>query len=186
MALISGFRKHLNLKSMLQRAQSRFDKIKSPVQPREFTLTNYLMSALALFKLKYESLLKFDQDTRQNDTIRANMEQLFGVLKVSYDTAMRKVLDLLDPAQLRPVFKALLAFVCYATITMRHLGTRRKVLSIGRKGHYAGRSWDNQAERVRVDLLEVKGRDEHPAKGCDGTRLDSHRDATSGLLGYGR
>ena len=101
---------------MLKLAKSRFDKIKSPVQPRKFTLTNYLMSALALFKLKYESLLKFDQDTRQNDTIRANMEQLFGVLKVPCDTAMRKVLDLLDPAQLRPVFKALLAFVQRAKI----------------------------------------------------------------------
>ena len=111
MAWISGFRKHLNRDSMLQLVKSRFEKIKSPVQAREFTLTDYLMSALTMFRLKYPSLLKFDRDTRQNNTIRANMEQLFGVLKVPCDTAMRKVLDFLDPAQLRPIFKALLAFV---------------------------------------------------------------------------
>ncbi len=79
MSWIPGFRKHLNVESMLKLAKAQFDKIKSPVQPREFTLTDYLMSALALFKLKYKSLLKFDRDTRQNDTIRANMERLFGV-----------------------------------------------------------------------------------------------------------
>ena len=101
----------MNVESMLKLAKAQFDIIKSPVQPREFTLTDYLMSALALFKLKYKSLLKFDRDTRQNDTIRANMERLFGVLKVPCDTAMQKVLDLMEPAQLRPVFKALLALV---------------------------------------------------------------------------
>ncbi len=39
------------------------------------------------------------------------MEQLFGVLKVPCDTTVRKVLVLLDPTQIRPVLKALLAFV---------------------------------------------------------------------------
>ncbi len=111
MALISGYWKHLNIDSLLQPVRSRSEIIVSPVQPREFTLTQYLMSALAMFRLKYPSLLKFDRDTRHNNTIRANMERLFGFLKVPSDTAMRKVLDLLEPAQLHPVFKALLAFV---------------------------------------------------------------------------
>ena len=111
MALISGFRKHVNIESLLQRVKSRFEKIESPVQTREFKLTDYLISALAMFRLKYSSLLKFDQDSCQNNTIRANMERLFGVLKMPGDTAMREVLDLLDPAQLRPIFKDLLAFV---------------------------------------------------------------------------
>ncbi len=98
-------------KSLLQLVKSRFEKIVSPVQTREFTLTHYLMSALAMFRLKYPFLLKFDRDTRQNNPIRAKREPRFGVLKVPFDTAMRKVLDWPEPARLRPLFKALLAFV---------------------------------------------------------------------------
>ena len=56
--LDSGFRNHLNLESMLQLVKSQFDKIELPVQPREFTLSHYLMSALASFKLIYNSLEK--------------------------------------------------------------------------------------------------------------------------------
>ncbi len=74
------------------------------------------MSAMAMFLLKYPSLLKFDRDTRQNNPIRANREPQFGVLKMPGDTAIRKVLDLQAPAQLRLLFKDLLAFVHRETI----------------------------------------------------------------------
>ena len=69
---------------------------------------------------------------------------------------------------------------------MRHLGHEAQDSLHRSWGAFFRTGWDGQAERERVDLLEVKGSDEHPAKGFDGSRRDRRRDAASGLLGSGR
>ena len=59
------------------------------------------MSGLAIFGLKYPSLLAFD-DVRNESRIRHNLRQLYGVEKAPCDTQLRTVLDLVDPEFLRP------------------------------------------------------------------------------------
>lgn len=69
------------------------------------TRTDCLMSAMAVFGMKYPSLLQFDNDC-EKASIRANIKKLYGVKKVPCDTYLRERLDDVDPQDLRPAFKA--------------------------------------------------------------------------------
>ena len=64
-------------------------------------LPNILMSAYAIFALKYPSLLCFEQ---QPEVERSNLQKLFGVDKVCSDAQMRRVLDEIDPDHLQALF----------------------------------------------------------------------------------
>ncbi len=73
-----------------------------------FTMSDTLSSALAMFSLKYSSLLHFDSDMRADaGTVRHNLKTLFGVAQAPCDTQIREILDPVDPALLRPAFRAL-------------------------------------------------------------------------------
>ena len=63
------------------------------------------MSGLAVFSLKYQSLLQFDQHANEEGTIRHNLRSLFGVRQAPSDSGLRKRLDDVDPRSLRPAFK---------------------------------------------------------------------------------
>jgi hypothetical protein len=67
-------------------------------------LVDALMSGLAVFGLKYPSLLKFDE-ARHETVIRSNLQSLYGVTQAPCDTQLRTILDAVDPAQLRPAFR---------------------------------------------------------------------------------
>ena len=66
------------------------------------------MSGLAVFGLKYPSLLKFDEE-RQEASVRHNLSRLYGVERALCDTQLREILDPVDPRQLQPAYKALFA-----------------------------------------------------------------------------
>jgi hypothetical protein len=62
------------------------------------------MSAIAMFSLKYPSLLQFDKSAHQEETIRHNLKTLYGIENAPCDTYMRERLDLIDPRDLRSGF----------------------------------------------------------------------------------
>jgi hypothetical protein len=64
------------------------------------------MSGLAMFGLKYPSLLKFDEAYQAEAVIRANLKMLYGVERAPCETQLRTILDPVDPAPLRPAFRA--------------------------------------------------------------------------------
>ena len=64
-------------------------------------LPDALLSAFAMFSLKDPSLLAFD--ARRTDE---NLKRLYGIGQVPSDTAMREILDPLDPDCLRPAFRS--------------------------------------------------------------------------------
>ena len=72
----------------------------------KISLTDVLMSGYAMFDLKDLSLLAFDE-RRCRDA--ANLERIYGISKVACDTQLRTVLDPVDPAALRPGFKAIVS-----------------------------------------------------------------------------
>jgi hypothetical protein len=72
---------------------------------RDFSIVECLMRASALFSLKSPSLLQFDKDSRTNETIKHNLKALFGVPSAPSDTQMRALLDLIDPQEIRGVYK---------------------------------------------------------------------------------
>jgi len=65
-------------------------------------LADVLMSAFALFSLKDASLLKFDERRRVSN---GNLERIYHVGRIPSDTYMREVLDEIDPADVKPLFK---------------------------------------------------------------------------------
>ena len=90
--------------ALLNQARRAFEKIPDPRRyGQQFSLTDVLMSGLAVFCLKYPSLLKFDEQ-RNEARIRANLKALYGVQQAPCDTQMRSVLDRVDPLELRAPF----------------------------------------------------------------------------------
>ncbi len=102
-------RKTLSKPGLLHVAHNSFKKIDDAVSGRGFTLPDYLMSALAVFSLKYPSLLAFDEAAHDEDKdrVRLNLESLYRVSNVPSDSGMRKRLDELDPRDIRGAFRKL-------------------------------------------------------------------------------
>jgi hypothetical protein len=99
-------RKALSAPGLLQEIRRCFAAVPDPRGPRhDIALEDALMAGLAVFGLKYPSLLQFDEAAGEA-VIRHNLRTLYGVVRAPCDTQLRKILDPLDPIQLRPAFRA--------------------------------------------------------------------------------
>jgi len=74
-----SFRKALNAPGLLNTARQCFDQIKDNNVSRGINLTDCLMSGLAIFGLKYPSLLQFDKN-RNDELVKPNLQTLLMVL----------------------------------------------------------------------------------------------------------
>jgi len=70
-------------------------------QNAKISLPDALMSGFAVFSLKDPSLLAFDE-RRATDS---NLKSIYGIAHVPGDTQVRTILDDVEPAGIRPVFK---------------------------------------------------------------------------------
>jgi hypothetical protein len=103
-------RKHLCIPGLLARARAQFDRLKDPKMGKTaFSLADCLMSGLALFGLKYPSLLQFDKDYHHVELVKHNIEKLYQVKAVPSDTYFRERLDEVEPKQLQKVMDRLIA-----------------------------------------------------------------------------
>ena len=66
------------------------------------------MSGLALFNLKFPSLLQYDKAVKEG-TLKKNLGKLFSIETPPSDTCMRQRLDELNPSHLRGAFKNIFA-----------------------------------------------------------------------------
>lgn len=102
--LPSSLNKWVSAPALLGQVRQAFKKIPDPRRyGQQFSLPDVLMSGLAVFSLKYPSLLKFDEQ-RNEARIRANLKALYGVQQAPCDTQMRSVLDRVDPIEIRAPF----------------------------------------------------------------------------------
>lgn len=96
--------KYLSAPALLGQVRRTFEEIPDPRRyGQRFSLPDILMSGLAVFGLKFPSLLKFDEQ-RNEPRIRANLKSLYGVNQAPCDTQLRSVADRVDPAELRASF----------------------------------------------------------------------------------
>jgi len=103
-SLPKNLNKYVSAPALLNQARRAFEKIPDPRRyGQKFSLPDVLMSGLAVFGLKYPSLLKFDEQ-RNESRIRANLKSLYGVKQAPCDTQLRAVADRVDPAALRTPF----------------------------------------------------------------------------------
>ena len=97
-------RKTLSAPGLLKTVRKEVEKIPEHRTGKvEYPLPDVLISGLAMFGLKYPSLLQFDKAHREK-TKKANLKKLYGIEKVPSDTQMRDVLDPVVPENLRPAF----------------------------------------------------------------------------------
>ena len=98
-------RKQLSIPGLLAVAHQCFAAIPD-TSGCDIPLVDHLMSGLALFGLKYPSLLQFDKDQRKG-AVHSNLCSLYGIKRAPCDTHFRERLDEVDPRQLRPLYKRL-------------------------------------------------------------------------------
>ena len=113
-------RKGLGKKGLLKTTRKSFEEISDTVNGREFSLVDYLMSGLAVFSLKYPSLLAFERSVGSKNIISSNLKSLYGVWKIPSDSGLRKRLDELDPRALRSPFKKLFAKLQRANVLEKY------------------------------------------------------------------
>jgi len=101
-----AFRKDLSMPGLLRALRRSFDTIVDPKQNTTITLTDHLMCGMAVFGLKFPSLLKFDAG-RNEDVIRHNLKTLYGVEQAPCDTYLRERLDAVSPSDLRAAYTTL-------------------------------------------------------------------------------
>jgi hypothetical protein len=99
----------LSCSALMRIVDESFSRVKGPeMRMGAISLKDCLLSAYALFSLKYPSLLQFDRHFREK-VIGHNLASIYGIKQVPSDTQMRERLDQLEPRQLRRSFQRLLA-----------------------------------------------------------------------------
>ena len=101
-------RQQLSMGGLLSIARNQFDKvvIEKESERSSSALSDCLMSGLAIFSMKYPSLLSFDK-AQDDPIIEHNIKTLFDVKNVPCDTYLRKRLDEVNPRLLRGAFKSI-------------------------------------------------------------------------------
>jgi len=95
-------RKYVSFDPLIQTVRHAANQISDHRKgPTNYSITDAVMSGIAMFSLKDPSLLAFQE--RRNDQ---NMKNIYRIENVPSDTQMREILDPLDPDQLRPLFQA--------------------------------------------------------------------------------
>jgi hypothetical protein len=101
-------RKGLSAKALITIIYDIFQSNKLPQsrgnRKEPIRLTDCLMSAFAMFGLKYASLLQFDEDHNSIEAAKHNLKTLYKINAVPSDTYMRERLDEVDPRELRKPF----------------------------------------------------------------------------------
>jgi hypothetical protein len=97
----------VSIPGLLKTTRQVFAQIPDSKPSSSISLADHLMSGLAIFGLKYPSLLQFDQD-RNVDLTRSNLKSLYGIKQAPSDTYLRERLDNVDPAHLRKNYTQLL------------------------------------------------------------------------------
>lgn len=137
-APIAQLRKHLSAPGLLGAIRQTFEQIPDHRRGPLIPLADALMSGLAVFGLKYPSLLKFDEAYGDEATLRHNLRTLYGVEHAPCDTQLRTIADPVEPGLLRPAFRAVhrevqrgKALEAYEYLDGHYL------LSVDGTGHYA-------------------------------------------------
>jgi hypothetical protein len=96
-------RKHLNADSFLAMVRKDFQKIADPrAANSKISIDDALMSALAMFQYKDQSLLAFDKRRRKEPE---NLYTMYGITNIPCDSQMRTILDQLTLSSIRASFR---------------------------------------------------------------------------------
>ena len=106
---MSFIRKYLSADGLLASVRRCFNQETFNFCRSPYSWENCLMSGLAIFGLKFPSLLQFEKDKHAESMTRRNLRTLYGIENVPSDTCLRERLDQITPEQLRRPFKQIFA-----------------------------------------------------------------------------
>ena len=123
---------HLSAKGLLSKAREVFQKVTEPSVGRQgnvkkIGIADCCMSALAMFKLKFPSMLQFDKG-QQEEPIKKNIQNLFKVKRVPCDTYMRERLDMINPKEIRPAFRSIFSVLQRGKVLEKYVFLEGKYL----------------------------------------------------------
>lgn len=109
-------RKHLSAKGLLSLVRDKFKNINQPriIAKRSampIKSVDCLMSGLAIFGMKFSSLLQFEEQAKEGGITKRNLRTLYQVDQVPSDTYLRERLDEVNPREVRKIFKTVFAQV---------------------------------------------------------------------------
>lgn len=96
-------KKHVSVNGLLKIIRREFTNAPENISRRGISLADCLMSGLAVFMLKSESLLDFDEK-RKDPIVSHNLKMLYGVENTPCDTYLRERLDEAIPQSIRGAF----------------------------------------------------------------------------------
>ena len=108
---MGSLRKHLSAPGLINTIFHQFSKIpdtRKITRKGIISLSDHLMSGLAVFSLKCPSLLDFDKK-RSDKAVVNNLQDLFHIKTPPCDTYLRERLDQVNPDNLRPAFTKVFA-----------------------------------------------------------------------------
>ena len=117
-----GFvRKHLSADGLHRAVRNSLYKENFPEYARSIiSWQDCIMSGLAIFGLKFPSLLQFEKG-KEDAVICRNLKNLYHVEEAPSDTCLRERLDRLSPRNFRRAFKTIFAFLQRGKILERYL-----------------------------------------------------------------
>jgi len=108
---VTQSRKYLSAKGLLPIIREKFSRINSSRSSNAIALADCLMSGLAMFSMKFPSLLQFEGHAKKGGIIKRNLRTLYQIDQVPSDTYLRERLDETDPREVRNIFKMLFSFL---------------------------------------------------------------------------
>jgi len=134
-----GFvRKYLSADGLHRVVRQSLYKEKLPeCKKSDFSWEDCIMSGLAIFGLKFPSLLKFEEG-KEDAVIRRNLRNLYNVNKAPSDTCLRERIDMLSPRNFRRPFKVIFAFLQRGKVLERYLYFgKHYIVSVDGTGQYS-------------------------------------------------
>ena len=136
-----SFKGSLQAKNLYQAVRKSFDNTPelhlSSHKGIKISTTDGLLSAIAMFSLKFRSLLQFDIKRREPIILR-NLKSLYGIKKIPSDTRMREMLDDVAPEDITVAFKELFRIAQRAKILERFVFLDGHYLvSLDGTGHFS-------------------------------------------------
>lgn len=108
-------KKYLSAEGLLIAIRKVFSSVKDPHAEKDsrgrksqIPFVDCLMSGLAVFGLKFPSLLQFSND-REGEITKHNLKSLYKVVHAPCDTYFRERLDEIDPKEIRTAFTTVFA-----------------------------------------------------------------------------
>jgi hypothetical protein len=113
-----------------------------------YAVGDMLQAALAMFHLKDSSLLEFRQNMEER---KENLERLYQIGSLPVDSAMRNALDLVDWADLQPLFGKLWDVLrAKADVKARYVLGKYLAFAADGTGHFASSTRRNAHSMVKV------------------------------------